>query len=88
MANRTTFIFTESDGGKLHLVSGKFHREDGPAIVRADHQEWYQNGILHREDGPARMFLKTKVVEFWTEGKFITSGLITNDEQFQKWLGK
>ena len=31
-----------------------YHREDGPAIERADgHKEWYQNGICSREDGPA-----------------------------------
>ena len=30
------------------------HREDGPAVVRADGtKEWYLNGKLHREDGPA-----------------------------------
>ena len=30
------------------------HREDGPAIERADGvKSWYINGKLHREDGPA-----------------------------------
>ena len=84
----TIFIYNEPTGGKLHMLNGSLHRDDGPAIMREDHQEWYKNGLLHRDDGPARMFIKTKVVEYWTEGKFITSGLITDDKQFQKWLGK
>ena len=30
------------------------HRENGPAIVRADgHKEWWQYGQRHRIDGPA-----------------------------------
>jgi len=30
------------------------HREDGPAVERADgYKEWYLNDQLHREDGPA-----------------------------------
>ena len=30
------------------------HREDGPAIERADgYKAWYLNGKMHREDGPA-----------------------------------
>lgn len=29
------------------------HRDDGPALIDADHEAWYQRGNLHREDGPA-----------------------------------
>jgi len=33
---------------------GKFHRDDGPALILISGQKsWYQNGKLHREDGPA-----------------------------------
>ena len=33
---------------------GKLHREDGPAVERANgDKEWYLNGKRHREDGPA-----------------------------------
>jgi hypothetical protein len=35
-------------------LNARLHREDGPAIERADgSKEWYLNDQLHREDGPA-----------------------------------
>ena len=35
----------------------KLHREDGPAVIYANgDQFYYQNGKLHREDGPAVIF--------------------------------
>ena len=45
---------TYEDGHKEWLVSGRLHREDGPA-VEWDHgtKEWWFNGKCHREDGPA-----------------------------------
>ena len=34
--------------------SGRLHREDGPAVERANgYRAWYINGRLHREGGPA-----------------------------------
>jgi len=50
-----------------HMVFGKLHSEDGPAvedlrckapaIIRANgEQEWYRNGRLHRENGPAVIY--------------------------------
>ena len=34
--------------------NGKLHRDDGPAVIKADGtQEWYQHDELHRDDGPA-----------------------------------
>lgn len=36
-------------------IRGVLHREDDPAIERADgHKEWWLHGQRHREDGPAR----------------------------------
>ena len=35
-------------------AAGLLHREDGPAIERANGDKyWYINGLRHREDGPA-----------------------------------
>jgi hypothetical protein len=35
-------------------LNGKLHREDGPAVERANgYKEWRLNDKLHREDGPA-----------------------------------
>ena len=45
---------TFTDGTQMWYQHGKFHREDGPAVIYADGtQMWYQQDQLHREDGPA-----------------------------------
>ena len=39
---------------KIWYRNGIVHRDDGPAIERADRtQEWYAEGIRHCENGPA-----------------------------------
>tara|TARA_R100001510_G_C7603984_1_gene169711 strand:- start:359 stop:673 length:315 start_codon:yes stop_codon:yes gene_type:complete len=41
-------------GAKYWRINGKLHRENGPAIERANGtKEWYLHDKLHREDGPA-----------------------------------
>jgi len=43
-----------NNGDKSWFLNGQRHREDGPAIERADgSKSWWINGQLHREDGPA-----------------------------------
>ena len=45
---------TLPDGTREWRVSGKLHRDDGPAKILADgSQFWYRDGKLHRDDGPA-----------------------------------
>jgi hypothetical protein len=45
---------TYPSGRQEWLLNGKYHREDGPAIIFPDgHQHWCLNDKLHREDGPA-----------------------------------
>ena len=45
---------TLAGGYNEYQLNGKRHREDGPAVERADgHKEWWIDGHLHREDGPA-----------------------------------
>lgn len=35
------------------LIDGKYHRDDGPAIIYADGTKiWRVNGMFHRLDGP------------------------------------
>lgn len=47
-------IVTKRDGHIYHVVNDSFHRDDGPAIIYANgDQYWYQYGLLHREGGPA-----------------------------------
>ena len=39
---------------RWHNEAGHIHREDGPAVERANGDKlWYQNGLFHRENGPA-----------------------------------
>jgi hypothetical protein len=43
-----------ADGTKYWYLTGKLHREDGPAVEYASGTKyWYLNGERHREDGPA-----------------------------------
>jgi hypothetical protein len=43
-----------ADGAKHWFLNNQRHREDGPAIERANGgKSWYLNGKRHREDGPA-----------------------------------
>lgn len=33
---------------------GQLHREDGPALIKADGEKnWFRNGKIHRDNGPA-----------------------------------
>ena len=44
----------DEDGHKAWYLNGLLHREDGPAIEKANGPKlWYLNGERHREDGPA-----------------------------------
>ena len=47
-------VVDETGTRRYYNVAGRLHREDGPAVERADGSKfWHQNGRLHREDGPA-----------------------------------
>ena len=55
--SKEQFIHVETFGNKFYYSDREMtirHREDGPAIERADGAKyWYINGKRHREDGPA-----------------------------------
>src|ERR1700691_4019715 len=61
----------EYDNGTLEYFSnGKYHREDGPAIIHSDGSMWYfLNGLCHREDGPAIIY--SQGVMYYLNDKFI-----------------
>jgi len=49
-----TTIIKYKNGTQEWYLNGKWHRDDGPAVIWAGGtQEWYKNGKNHREDGPA-----------------------------------
>ncbi len=51
---KTYTVKIDEDGSKCWYLNDKCHREDGPAVERANGSKcWYLNDKLHREDGPA-----------------------------------
>ena len=51
--NKSTLAHGDDDTKRWYL-NGQLHREDGPAIERANGTRiWYLNGKLHRVGGPA-----------------------------------
>jgi len=51
---KTYTVNIYDNGTKYWFLNDELHREDGPAVERADGTKWwYLNDDLHREDGPA-----------------------------------
>ena len=51
---KTYTVNIYDNGTKYWFLNDELHREDGPAIERADGSKyWYLNDKCHREDGPA-----------------------------------
>ena len=51
---KTYTVNIYDNGTKYWFLNDELHREDGPAVERADGTKWwYLNGKCHREDGPA-----------------------------------
>ena len=47
-------VKVDEQGTRIWYLNGKRHREDGPAVEKADGTKfWYKNGEYHRLDGPA-----------------------------------
>lgn len=47
-------INIRDDGAICYVKNKKYHREDGPAIIKEGKFKcWLINGFFHREDGPA-----------------------------------
>lgn len=66
--------YYEENGNKSWWLNGRYHREDGPAIIYSDgYQSWYLNGKLHREDGPA--IIDVDGTPSW----YVTGKRITNE---------
>lgn len=71
-----TYSYREDIGGNRIWLDedGRFHREDGPAIIRGDGAEfWYRHGVVHRDYGPAITW-PDGFEEFWHNGQIILGG--------------
>ena len=68
------YTYTNEAGIKMWFVNGKYHREDGPAVINENdgYKAWYINNNLHRIDGPARIYPSGNK-EWWINGKNITN---------------
>jgi hypothetical protein len=54
----TGFCKILSTGSVMHMKNGKYHNENGPAIIWQDGSKfWYINGLEHREDGPSSEYV-------------------------------
>jgi hypothetical protein len=62
------------------------HRIGAPAVITDSVQEWYKDGVFHRDNGPARVYLKTKKIEFWIEGRYITTMEDCDPELFETYI--
>lgn len=79
-----TGILEFENGSLMYLKNAKLHREDGPALTRADgSEEWYYNGQLHRAAAPAitKIVNGEKVYSYYCHGAtHRTDGPIFVDE--------
>jgi hypothetical protein len=67
-----TGIVKWNNGDIEYYKNGKWHREDGPAIIYFDgYQEWCLEGKLHNLNGPAIIYSDGRE-EYWINGKQIT----------------
>lgn len=66
--------FVDFMGDIIWLVNGKYHREEGPALIRKNgNKYWYKYGKLHRLDGPAADLSKRGYKEYYINGDNIAS---------------
>ena len=62
---------------------GEIHREDGPARINNEFEQWFRHGKLHREDGPAATYFDDVLAangskfEWWLDGE---------EYSFNSWL--
>ena len=74
-----TGIVEDRNGSIFYFLNGKYHREDGPAIIYSDGAlGYYLNGKRHREDGPAIIY------SFGLEYYYLKGNNIT--EKVNKWI--
>jgi hypothetical protein len=74
-------------------LSGKLHREDGPAWIqyRPDGSvllvAWHLDGKFHREDGPARIHYRqdgsVELESWWLDDQWLKD--VTSQEDFEAW---
>lgn len=74
----------------FHKETATIHREDGPAMLTPNSQEWVKHNKYHREDGPARMFKINSEgdhfhCEWWFNGVLQHRALLSEQAFNQYW---
>ena len=70
------------DGNEFWRLSGKLHRENGPAVILSSGTKLYfRNGVQHRTDGPASEHFNGD--KFWW-----LNGAPVSEEEFNKQISK
>jgi hypothetical protein len=65
---RAIVHFVGDDGSETWKEDGRFHREDGPAVIYpSGTMIWYRHGQLHCESGPAWCWMNGNL-EWWLYG--------------------
>jgi hypothetical protein len=49
----------------VYTRNGKFHREDGPALICKQFEIWFYDGEMHCEIGPANIWRGEQVIYQW-----------------------
>ena len=71
-------VFSNSD--QIWMMDGKYHREDGPATIKANGtQVWWVNNQKHRIDGPALIW-DDGSEEWWINGQQL------NTANIEQWM--
>lgn len=72
------------DGLEMHFHCGLLHRDNAPAVITAVYVEWYRYGKLHRTDGPARVFLQTRIMEWYEDNRWLYTDVAEDDCYLQR----
>lgn len=79
-------VIVENKNETIYMVDDLYHREDGPAIISADAEEWWYKGFRHRVIGPAIQY-KNGDREWFVDGKRhrVKGPAIIKDGQLEWW---
>lgn len=67
-------IFSGPNKMTMYECDGRFHRLDGPALIKPleNEQRWYRHGELHNPGGPAIRPISGKGrTEYWAHGQYV-----------------
>lgn len=83
LPNDFTGCYRNEEGTLVHVKDGKYHNDDGPAMVFLDGtKKWGINNFYHRLDGPAIISYDEEQQKFIYY--YYINGLPYSEEKFYK----